>query len=210
MVTLTFIYLVIRTLITKLLLVPISIHIIVALFNILSAIFINRKVSRFNSEIKKSEIKFSRYNELQVEALKSIYNKLVDFHYSNSRLFYSNPESNKENQFKNRINEWIKCYSELVYAVNCERIFLPQSLKDEYRSIIKNFEIVKNILIDEKNNISDELEPFINIEHFSIDIESNLISDKLDKMNNEEEFIDFEKNIKQFRVKIEAEITKMG
>lgn len=181
-------------------------NVFVVLLNIITAYFINSKISR----LKKSEIKFSRYNQLQVEALKSIYNKLVDFHYSNTKLFYSRLEVIEEDHYRAMISEWHKHIHDFVYIVNKERIFMPEVLKTKYNQTIKNFELVKNILIDERDEISDVLEPYINSDYTSHEVVSNIISRRLDAMKNQKEFIESEKNIKELRQEIENFVSKMN
>ncbi|QKJ62808.1 hypothetical protein [Flavobacterium sp. M31R6] len=47
------------------------------LFQILQAIYVSNKIEKFKNELKRSEIKFSRFNTLQIDALKLIYDKAV-------------------------------------------------------------------------------------------------------------------------------------
>lgn len=176
----------------------------VAIINIISANCINKRISKFNSELKRNEITFSRYNQLQIEALKSIYNKLVDFHYSNSRLFYNRSETITIKQYRKCIDDWVKCFYKLAYTVSNERIFLPEDLKEKYCSIIKSYETMKMVLIDDKNNIFDEFEPYLVYEEYDINFESNLLWQKINNMRKEDDFVEFENNIKKLRKEIEV------
>ncbi len=42
---------------------------IIALIQIAQAIWVSKKIESFKNELKKSEIKFSRYNEIQIKIL---------------------------------------------------------------------------------------------------------------------------------------------
>ena len=73
-------------------------------FQILQTIFVSRKIEIFKNELKISEIKFSRFNNLQIDALKSIYDKLVTFHYKSSSLFFSSTYGHES--LKIKMDEW--------------------------------------------------------------------------------------------------------
>ena len=180
----------------------------VAIINIISANCINKRIAKFNSELKRNEITFSRYNQFQIEALKSIYNKLVDFHYSNSRLLHPNVEIINTKQFGGNIKVWLKSYAELEYTANHERIFMPVCVNCIYDTMIANFEEVKNILIDADNNLFDEMESLYDLRDFDLEAISNYIFEKLDDINNREVFVDFEKDIRRLKEEIENFIKK--
>ena len=86
---------------------------------------------------------------------------------------------------------------------------MNEKLKLKYDLTKKNFEIVKNILIDERNEISDELEPYLDYEDFNIVIQPSIISNRLNKMKDEKEFILSERNIKELRLEIEGVFKEM-
>ena len=78
------------------LLILILFTIIIALIQVLQSIFISKKIENFKSELKKSEIKFSKYNQIQIEALSNAYELLTDFlkitYITKRNLNHSSPE----------------------------------------------------------------------------------------------------------------------
>ncbi len=140
---------------------------------------------------------------MQVEALKSIYNKLVDFHYSNSRLLHPNVETIKPKEFRVNIKEWLKSYAVLEYTVNHERIFIPVCVNSIYDSMIANFEEEKNILIDADNNLFDEMDSLYDLRDFDLEAISNYIAEKLYNISSREVFVNFERDIRGLKKEIE-------
>ena len=49
------------------------------LINIIQNIIITRKLEKYKSELKKSELKFSVYNQLQIESLSKLFQQLTEF-----------------------------------------------------------------------------------------------------------------------------------
>lgn len=66
------------------LLILILFTVIIALIQILQSVWVSNKIERFRNVLKKSEIKFSRYTNLQVDALKKT-TSYIFLH--NERLF---------------------------------------------------------------------------------------------------------------------------
>jgi hypothetical protein len=67
--------------------------IIIALIQITQSIIVTKKIERFKNDLKKSEIKFSRYNQLQVDALRRIYHLLAKFQLSNQLIYNENSKN---------------------------------------------------------------------------------------------------------------------
>ncbi|CAA0190002.1 conserved hypothetical protein [Tenacibaculum maritimum] len=51
----------------------------IGLIQIIQSMWVNKKMERFKNDLKKSEIKFSKYNQLQIESLSKIYQLLTSF-----------------------------------------------------------------------------------------------------------------------------------
>lgn len=66
---------------------------VISLFQIIQTLIVTNKVEKFKNELKKSEIRFSRYNELQINALRKIYHQLASFQLANNLLFKIEPQS---------------------------------------------------------------------------------------------------------------------
>lgn len=60
--------------------------IITLVVQFISNLVLSRKIEKFKNELKKTEIKFSKHSELQIECLKNMYNKVVDLHFTFTAL----------------------------------------------------------------------------------------------------------------------------
>jgi len=126
---------------------------IIAIIQVIQSIVITKKIERFKNDLKKSEIRFSRFNELQVSALRNIYHQLVTFQYHNNLIFNAKYGDIGHKDLKNRINGWIQSYVENVKEFSKEKILLTSELKSLYSRTINDFEEVKKKLIDERNGL---------------------------------------------------------
>jgi hypothetical protein len=186
--------------------------VIIALIQIIQSIWVSRKIERFKTDLKKSEIKFSRFNELQVNSLRDIYHKLASFHLSNNLIFKSKPKSVGHTKYKNRINEWIKNYIECANEFSREKILLTPELKSLFGRTLKDFEEVKDILMSQKENLD-----YLEMENQGnwnamYDFEDNeliTISKSIENLKNKDSIKNSEKHIRELREKIEAEFIKM-
>ena len=61
------------------LLILVGFSVIIILIQTIQSILVSRKIERFKSGLKKTEIKFSKYNQLQIEALSKAYELLTEF-----------------------------------------------------------------------------------------------------------------------------------
>ena len=89
---------------------------------IAQTIIVSRKIERFKNVLKKNEIKFSKFNTLQIDALKSIYDKMVNLHYKNYDLFQ--PSTYSHESFKTRMTEWRTNYLILMDVFHREKLLL--------------------------------------------------------------------------------------
>ncbi|WP_445457353.1 hypothetical protein [Flavobacterium sp. HNIBRBA15423] len=104
---------------------------IVAGYQIWQAIYVSKKIEKFKNDLKRSEIKFSRFQNMQIDALKSIYDKTVSFHYTNHRFL--NPVNATHESLKSKIKEWENDASTLIDTFHRERILTPQNIVDEVK-----------------------------------------------------------------------------
>lgn len=184
----------------------------IALIQIIQSIWVSQKIEKFKTDLRKSEIKFSRHNELQINSLREIYHKLVTFQLANNLIFKSKPGTVGHSKYKNRINEWIKSYIECANEFAKEKILLTAELKKLFGRTLKDFEEVKDILMTEKENLDywemvnqGNWNAMYNFEENEIDT----ISSKIDKLKDKESIKNSETHILELREKIEAEFTKM-
>jgi len=180
---------------------------------ITQAIYVSNKIEKFKTVLKKSEIKFSRYNELQVDALREIYHKLVIFHGSNSNLFYSKYQKNDHAQYKKRIIEWMNSYWECINQFSLEKILLSEKIKEQVSRTIKDFNEVRDIISKEKESLEDvemEGQGNWNIMYDYSDNELEIINKRIERLKSNDFIINSEKHIKELRLSIEKHFALMN
>ena len=118
----------------------IHIYVLIAFFlisvacQISIAIFVIKKIGKFTNELKKIESKSNRFSDLQIDALKMIYDKTVTFHYMNYKLYFHKTYSHET--LKAKIANWKSEFVSIMDVLHRERILLPTELD----SIVKEFE----------------------------------------------------------------------
>lgn len=122
------------------------------------AYFVAKKVEKFKNELRKNEIKFSKYNELQIEALKSIYSELVKFHNVNYKMF--NPKEFCHNKYYNNVNMWQNEFNAFMLKLHHEKILLTEDIRKKVQLFEERFNIIFNALDNEKNNLASLQEEF--------------------------------------------------
>lgn len=195
------------------LIILIGFTLVIALTQIIQSIIVTRKIEKFKNDLKKSEIKFSRYNELQINALRKIYHQLAVFQYSNNLIFNDSPSNIGHEKYKNRINGWIKAYIENANEFSKEKILLTPELKKLYARTINDFEEVKNKLIDERENLDywemmhgGDWQAMYEFE----ENEFGEISSKINKLRKLDSIKNADKHIQELRNRIEDLFLKMN
>lgn len=162
--------------------------IIIALMQIFQAFLVSKKIEKFKNELKKSEIKFSKYNQLQIEALSEIYPMLSDLQ-TNTVIIKS--EINKTGTSPERISKlaenWGKSFNEVFLNFTQKKYILTKSINSKYSILIGQ-------LIKMNSYVKAEKELSLlyitmdngNVEFMGDEEDRNLISDKLSKLNKEE------------------------
>ena len=186
--------------------------ILIVLLQIGQTYYMTTKIEKFKNDLKKSEIKFSRYNELQITALRKIYHQLTSFQLANNLIFNSEPNTIDHTKFKIRINEWIKIYVECSSEFAREKILLSKEIKDLFSKTISDFEEIKKVLIDERHNLD-----YLEMEHSGNwnsmyefqDNELNSITSQIKKLKEKPFTKNADKHIRELREKIEETFQKM-
>lgn len=195
------------------LIILVGFTLIIALIQIIQSIIVTRKIEKFKNDLKKSEIKFSRYNELQINALRKIYHQLAVFQYSNNLIFNDSHNNVGHEKYKNRINAWIKAYIENANEFSKEKILLTPELKTLYARTINDFEEVKKKLIDERENLDywemmhgGDWQAMYEFE----ENEFGEISSKIKKLKELDSIRNADKHIQELRSRIEDLFLKMN
>ena len=187
-----------------------------AAFAILQVIFtylMFRKMERFKSFLKKTEIKFTRYHELQVEALRNNYQKLVSFNSANNALFNSDYDTNNHTQFKNRITYWNQTFNECISQLAYDKILLPEDLINLVDKSLLGFKEVRNILKKEKEDLEyteTEGQGNWDIMYDYDDNELAVINTKINRLKSQDYIKNSDTNIRSLRRNIEIHFVKMN
>ena len=185
----------------------IGFFLVTIIFQILQAIYVSNKIEKFKNELKKSEIKFSRFNTLQIDALKLIYDKVVTFHFINYRLFY--PKTYSHQSLKTRMENWTLEFGNVMDILHRERILLPQEVEEKVNNFNSQLKKIAEYLDIERQSLltveeyegSDDPQILYNnaeteVEAMKLRIENLL---KNDEIKNSENLIkDFRKKIEEY------------
>lgn len=167
---------------------------------------LSRKVESYKNDLKKDEIKFSRFNELQIESLKILYDHVVTFHFRFNNLI--NPVFYTHSSLIKNLNNLKLQHNICMEYFHRNKIFLTDNLLNKIKDIEANFKPIKKYLDDEKQSIS-ELEEY----HMSNDVqviygtaenEVTSIKKRLDGMKAYDGFLSYEQDIKDVRNLVEA------
>jgi hypothetical protein len=177
------------------------------------AYYITKRMERFKAFLKKSEIKFSRYHDLQIESLKINYEKLVYFTSVNHELFDSAYDNNNHKEYKTRINAWLTTHNDCLTQLSIDKILLPEELIKLVDIIVLDFRKVFSILLQENAVLENRKIEFRRdngvIQEFR-DEDLILINDKISKLKTEDFVERSDKNIRSLRVAIEKHFAKMN
>ncbi|RZK38109.1 MAG: hypothetical protein EOO90_23395 [Pedobacter sp.] len=185
-------------------------------FVIVQGVFIywqNRNMEKFKAILKKSEIKYSRYHELQVEALRIGYQKLVLFGIANKSLLNSEYETNDHRGFKIRINNWIQCHHNCINQLAYDKIVLPKELKEAIHKTIDDFQVMTDILVGERKHLDyveeDRLGDWNAMYSYS-ENELEIINQKITRLKSHDYIKKSTDNIKALRTSIEEVFERMN
>lgn len=122
--------------------------IIIALISTIQYIWTIRKIEGFKSELKKSQIKFSFYNELQIKSLSKIFTTLTDFKRITANI--SQSKNDNPEHYKKIASLWLKSFIETTEIFSYEKYILPVDLKNKYSYLISNFYTLNELIGKEK------------------------------------------------------------
>ncbi len=186
---------------------------VIALLQFVQSIYVNRRIEKFKNFLKKSEIKFSRFNELQINALRTIYHLLTNFQLSNDLIFKCEPDTIGHERLKKRIGEWIKNYIACFNEFSREKILLTKEIKDLFEKTLDDFQEIKNILIKESEMLEYmemEGQGDWNLIYTHEQQELDAISDRISRLKNNPSARNSNNHIVQLRQKIEETFEQMN
>lgn len=169
--------------------------IIIALIQIIQAVWISKRIETFKNELKKSEIKFSRYNEMQIKTLSESYNLLSEF--NESTLNTTNGNHSPE-VMRQLTKKWLEDYYNFHRHYSKNRFIFLSSTKVKLSLIFATFEKMKTIVKIEQ----DYSRIHFTDEHGSVQFAGNY--DDLAKIHKELNKLDKNTTIKYVLANIES------
>lgn len=180
------------------------------IINILLVAFIN---FYFNRKLKKQTLRFSLYNEIQIETLKKTYKLLTSFKFITIQI----SENDKQgfDFYKKISDKWILSFLQLANTLSQEKYILPKDIKASYTNTINELNLLRNYLIENtnlKNNFEthfDGLEYNQVIKTYADEDYTRELWEKIKKVESTKLFNSVIDKIEVLRNKIELEFEKM-
>jgi len=184
------------------LIILIGFSLLAILVSIFQTIFISKKIEKYKSELKKNELKFSIYNQKQIESLSNFFFLLTEFKKITSIIRIS--ENKSPESYKQIAIEWTQKFYAINNLFSREKYILPKKIKAQYLLIVENFDTIFDFIKAEKdykaNLYTDELGEVISIQD---NYDENILIGKIKQFNREDMFKNTIKNIEEIREEIE-------
>ena len=178
------------------------------LINIIQNIIITRKLEKYKSELKKSELKFSVYNQLQIESLSKIFQQLTEFKDTTSII--SKSESKSPESYKQIAVIWSNKFFETTKIFSKEKYILPKNIKNRYTEIHQNFKTLFEYIKNEKELKSNFFTNEVGDVIFEGDYQNlNELTEKIQKFNRNDIFAKAINDIELVRNEIEKHFEKL-
>lgn len=131
------------------LLILIGFTVIIVLIQTIQSIWVSRKIERFKSDMKKSEIKYSRYNQLQIEALSKAFELLTEF-LGHTFSIKDKISSASPELITSISKKWLNSYGNVYSTFSKNKYILPVSTKKVFSSISKDLQEMSKYIGSEK------------------------------------------------------------
>ena len=180
---------------------------LLAIINIIQTICITKNIEKYKSELKRTELKFSVYNQLQIEALSKLFQQLTEFKEITSII--SNSEKRSPEKYKQIAISWTNNFFEMTKLFSKEKYILPIEIKKQYTLIHQNFNTILGFIKSEKelksNFYTDEFGDVVYEDYERI----NELTDELKLFNRDIVFEKAINNIEFARKEIENYFEKI-
>lgn len=178
------------------------------LINIIQNIIITRKLEKYKSELKKSELKFSVYNQLQIESLSKLFQQLTEFKDTTSII--SKSESRSPESYQQIAVIWSNKFFETTKIFSKEKYILPKNIKNRYTEIHQNFKTLFEYIKNEKELKSNFFTNEVGDVIFEGDYQNlNELTEKIQKFNRNDIFAKAINDIELVRKEIEKHFEKL-
>lgn len=179
----------------------------------ISNLILSKKIEQFKNDLKRTEIKFSRHSELQIECLKNLYDKVVNFHFTFNSL--TNPKFLTHDNLKSNINQLNLTYNDNLEYFHRNKILLTEDIIKQIGVLHTQMNIVRGkfqeqyISLEEYEEHMGTNDPQVLYDTAEDEVDS--IRKKIGAIMEVNEIATFENEIKKLREKIEfyfKELTK--
>lgn len=191
------------------LLILIGFTVIIVLIQTIQSIWVSRKIERFKSDLKKTEIEFSKYNQLQIDALSKAYELLTVF-LGHTFIIKNSINSTSPEIIKSTSVKWLNSYENVYSAFSNKKYILPISIKEVFSLIIKDLHNMRQYVTIIKNRSSMyHTWETGEIEFMGDDECLNKLHNELSKYDNEGIITKTIENIKNIQKEIEKYFEKI-
>ena len=164
-------------------------------------------ITSYKSKLSRLEIRFSKYNELQIEVLNSLY-KYLTVNRNNIISLVNSKSSFSFVEYKNVVNSCFINLNKTTTKFSSEKLLLTKDLKTTY---LKNLSVINNF----RNHLIEEREFFKLIEceyesveeYFDYD-EIGIIKQKQKNISEKSKEMKIVEGIEKLRIEIEKEFDK--
>ena len=166
---------------------------------------LSRKIEKFKGEIKRSEIKYSRHSEMQIESLKNLYNHLVDLHFVYSNIL--KPKYLTHDIFKKNINLLFSTFNLNMDYFHRNKILFTDEIINQITVLHSKYKINQVTLKNQLDELSTLEENYESIDPQALygnpDTESDSIRLRIITIQADQNISTFEKDIKDMRNLVE-------
>ena len=132
------------------LMILIGFVVIIGLIQMIQGILVSKKIEKFKNMLKESEIKFSRFSQMQIEALNEVFELLTDFK-NHTNLLDKKINNSSPELLKKITTEWIVIHNNVYNTFSRKRHILPKNIKDDFASILEELQKTGNYIKKEKD-----------------------------------------------------------
>jgi hypothetical protein len=170
--------------------------------------WIKTKLSKFNSSLKKAEIKFTKHHTNQVETYKKFYELLYDFKLNLRSILIQQENKNSHNEFKLKIENWSNTNNKTIIFYSKNRILFTKEICEKIDNSIVYFIGFTQQVIKNKREIR-EFEDYFrgDIRYMYKDEidETEQILKRINKIKQLPEFRSTQKSLRELMSEIENE-----
>ena len=158
------------------LLILVGFTLVIALLQIIQSVLITKKIERFKNVLKKSEIKFSKYNQLQIEALGEIYPLLAGLLLNTITIQHDMKTASPE-KTKSMTDDWGQSFNDILKIYLEKRYILNKRVQDEYGILMDKLTDLNSYLKTERDfsalfaTLSDGTVEFMGNEEDRVELE---------------------------------------